>query len=438
VLRSFQISHDHSRNMPKKADFSVASVLPDDFVDRFAIVGGPQRCADRFREIMSLGVDRILVLTRVPTTDREEGNAARPPTRCSPGSPDTRQRKPAWTACDERSAAGVRSSSARDLAAISRTRRRGATRRKDPCMASGELAAHDGTTIALATWAAGLRREAIPPAAAHALVWHHLDSVGCAVGAIGAPPCIAVRALAAEGATQAAQAGVSVVGLANRVSAEIGAFANASMVRYLDYNDNYLRTGGGHTSDLIATLWALAELRGASGSDLLVGLHAGYETFAALADAVPLRDRGWDYPLFIGIAAAVGGAALLGLNIEQAANAISMAVTPAVPLGVTRAGQLSNWKGLASPFSAMTGLLAVRLAARGITGPPRAIDGVRGLWSLVTGEFSVGALGQPAGGLSAAERSAYKPSVSPRRDPKPRPRRCPERRCRRRSRSTGR
>jgi 5,10-methylenetetrahydromethanopterin reductase len=63
--------------MPKKADFSVASALPDDFVDRFAVVGDPQECADRFREVMNLGVDRILVLTRVPTTDREEGNAAR-------------------------------------------------------------------------------------------------------------------------------------------------------------------------------------------------------------------------------------------------------------------------------------------------------------------------------------------------------------------------
>jgi 5,10-methylenetetrahydromethanopterin reductase len=77
VLRSFEITRDHSRNMPKKADFSVASVLPDDFVDRFAIVGDPEQCAERFREIMSLGVDRILVLTRVPTTDRKEGNAAR-------------------------------------------------------------------------------------------------------------------------------------------------------------------------------------------------------------------------------------------------------------------------------------------------------------------------------------------------------------------------
>lgn len=276
-------------------------------------------------------------------------------------------------------------------------------------MASGALDAHDDTTMALAAWATGLRREAIPARPAHALIWHHLDSVGCAIGAIGAAPCVAARALAAEGATPG---GVSVVGLTERVSAEIGAFANASMVRYLDYNDSYLRTGGGHTSDIIPALWALAELRGASGSDLLVALQAGYETFAALADAVPLRDRGWDYPLFIGIAAAVGGAALLGLSVEETANAISMAVTPAVPLGVTRAGQLSNWKGLASPFSAMSGLLAVRLAARGITGPPRAIEGVRGLWSLVTGEFSLAALGRPADGLSAAERSAYKLSVA--------------------------
>jgi len=77
VLRSFEITRDHSRHMPKKADFSVASVLPDEFVDRFAIVGDPELCADRFREIMSLGVNRITVLTRVPTTDREETNTAR-------------------------------------------------------------------------------------------------------------------------------------------------------------------------------------------------------------------------------------------------------------------------------------------------------------------------------------------------------------------------
>jgi 2-methylcitrate dehydratase len=87
-------------------------------------------------------------------------------------------------------------------------------------------------------------------------------------------------------------------------------------------------------------------------------------------------------------------------------------VTPSIPLGVTRAGRLSNWKGLASPFATTTGLLAARLGAEGLTGPPQSIEGVRGLWALVTGEFSLDQLAVPADGLSAAERSAYKLAVA--------------------------
>jgi 5,10-methylenetetrahydromethanopterin reductase len=51
-------------------------VLPDEFVDRFAIVGTPEECAERFQEIIDLGVDRFLVLTRVPTTDLGETNSS--------------------------------------------------------------------------------------------------------------------------------------------------------------------------------------------------------------------------------------------------------------------------------------------------------------------------------------------------------------------------
>jgi 5,10-methylenetetrahydromethanopterin reductase len=76
ILKAFEITRDHGKNRPKKADFSVASVLPDEFVDRFAIVGTPDECAERFREIEDLGVDRFLVLTRVPTTDPEETNSS--------------------------------------------------------------------------------------------------------------------------------------------------------------------------------------------------------------------------------------------------------------------------------------------------------------------------------------------------------------------------
>jgi 2-methylcitrate dehydratase len=48
------------------------------------------------------------------------------------------------------------------------------------------------------------------------------------------------------------------------------------------------------------------------------------------------------------------------------------------------------------------------LALLGMTGPPRAIEGVRGLWDLATGPFSLDHLGQPVDGLTAVERSSYK------------------------------
>jgi 5,10-methylenetetrahydromethanopterin reductase len=77
ILRSFEVTRDHGRHMPKKPDFTAGSGLPDDYVDRFAVVGDPHECADRLREIASLGINRLVLLTRVPTTDPAEDNATR-------------------------------------------------------------------------------------------------------------------------------------------------------------------------------------------------------------------------------------------------------------------------------------------------------------------------------------------------------------------------
>jgi 5,10-methylenetetrahydromethanopterin reductase len=77
VLRAFEATRDHGLRAPKPADFTKAAVIDDDFLERFAIVGEPSECAERFQEIIELGVDRIVVLTRVPGTDPHEDNAAR-------------------------------------------------------------------------------------------------------------------------------------------------------------------------------------------------------------------------------------------------------------------------------------------------------------------------------------------------------------------------
>jgi 2-methylcitrate dehydratase len=263
----------------------------------------------------------------------------------------------------------------------------------------------DGISRWLAGYATGLEAASISAPVKDALAWHLIDSIGCALGGFHERPCAVARRLAASASGGAG--GSSVIGLGDRSTAEYAAFANATMVRYLDFNDNYLTNGGGHTSDAIPTLLALAEPRHSSGADLLAAMQVTYEVFAALADAVPMRDRGWDYPAFLGIAAAAGAARILELSSEQACSAISMAITPNLPLGVTRAGELSNWKGLAGPYAAMAATFAARLAAEGITGPPRPFEGVRGLMALATGPFTLERLGEPVDGLTAVERSSY-------------------------------
>ena len=263
----------------------------------------------------------------------------------------------------------------------------------------------DHTTTLIAGYATEVDPVQIPEAAWRAMRNRLVDAVGCALGAMDAPPCVAARSVASAAT---AQPGASVIGLAEPSTPELAAFANGCLVRYLDFNDTYHTEGGGHPSDMVGAVLAAAEIGGRSGRDVLAGLHVAYEVFAALADAVPMRDRGWDYGAFLAIATAAGAGRVLGLDAEQLANAVSLAVTPNMPLFVTRTGELSNWKGCASAYAAMAALFAARLAAAGVTGPPRPFEGKFGLWEQATGPFDLGGLGSPVNGLSAVERTSCK------------------------------
>jgi 2-methylcitrate dehydratase len=269
----------------------------------------------------------------------------------------------------------------------------------------GSPPSQDQTLAAIVEYALGVKRGDVAKGAADTLVRRHLDAVGTALGGMEGEPCRLARQLAE---TATGHPGTSVIGLAERSTPEYATFANAAMIRYLDLNDTYHTEGGGHPSDLIPALWSIAEARGSTGAEVITAMHVAYEVFAAVGDAVPLRDRGVDYGLNVAISTAAGAGNLAGLTPEQLANAISIAITPNVPLSVARSGELSHWKALASPYAAMAALFAVRLAESGVTGPPRPFDGVNGLFQRATGEFRVPSIGQPRDGMSAAERTHVK------------------------------
>ena len=119
----------------------------------------------------------------------------------------------------------------------------------------------------------------------------------------------------------------------------------------------------------------------------------GYEVYSAMADAVGLRDRGWDQGVIAVLGSAAGAAKLLNLNLQQTADALAIAVTANIPTRQTRAGELSMWKGAATAAAARAGVTAALLAAEGMTGPTAAFEGKDGIWERVTGQFELGAMG---------------------------------------------
>jgi 2-methylcitrate dehydratase len=206
-----------------------------------------------------------------------------------------------------------------------------------------------------------------------------IDTLGCAIAAFDAEPSRIARDL---GMRVSAPEGARILGTDHRTLPELATFANGVMARYLDGNDCF-PGGGGHPSDVIAPMLALADTFGSGGSATLTAVALGYDVHYALFHALRVFDRGFDHPFYTAVATAAAAAKLLALNEAQSINAISLAITPNLALGATRRGNLSTWKGCASANAARNGVFAALLARAGMTGPARPVEGSLGLGELV-------------------------------------------------------
>jgi 2-methylcitrate dehydratase len=213
-----------------------------------------------------------------------------------------------------------------------------------------------------------------------------LDALGCALGALGASP---VRAVRAELDEFGGRPLCALIG-GGRTAPDRAALYNGALVRYLDFNDSYFAPGETcHPSDNLAPVLAAAEYAGASGRELLTALGVAYQVQCRLSDEAPVRAKGFDHTTQGAYAAAAGVAKALRLGEAETANAVAIAGTALNALRVTRTGALSEWKGLAYPFTAFGALEATFLAARGISGPAEVFEGNKGFMDSIAGPFEI-------------------------------------------------
>jgi 2-methylcitrate dehydratase len=244
----------------------------------------------------------------------------------------------------------------------------------------------------LVSFAEALRFGDIDSRVLHSIKQRFIDAIGCALGAFDAEPVSIARKMVSR---VQSSPGATVIGTRAKTSIELAGFANTAMIRCLDLNDDYFGKDGPHPSDTIGAVLPVAESIGADGKSFIEGLVVSYETLCRLADAVGLRDLGWDYVTFTSVAAALGTGKVLGLSREQLRNAASLAVVSNCALGQTRLGELSMWKGLASANACRNGIFAAQLAKEGVTAPENSFEGKNGIEKQITGRLDLSSFGTP-------------------------------------------
>lgn len=245
----------------------------------------------------------------------------------------------------------------------------------------------DHTTAQLVDYAMSVNYSSLGTDTVRAAKIRFIDTLGCAIGAYHAPLSELARKLAYRYAGTPA---ATVLG-DRQSSAEMAAFANGVMLRFLDLSDSYRVKSGGHPSDVIAAILAVAEATQASGEALIAAIATAYEVYCAFCEAIDINSKGWDQPVYGILGATLACGQLMRLNREQMGHAVALALAPNMAMHHARRGELSHWKGCAAANGSRNAVFAALLARDGFTGPPAIFEGKKALWDIV-GRFEFPAL----------------------------------------------
>lgn len=199
--------------------------------------------------------------------------------------------------------------------------------------------------------------------------------LGCAIGASRHEAADAALAAVAmlEPAAQA-----SVLGRAERVDMASAALVNGITSHTFDFDDTHLKTIIHPAGPVASAVLALAEVRGASGRDVIDALVLGIDVACRIGNVMypDHYDRGWHITGSTGMLGAAAGCARL-LGLDEARTAMALGIAASQPIGLRE-----QFGTMTKPFhpgaAARAGLTSALLARHGFTASPRALEAPRG------------------------------------------------------------
>lgn len=246
-------------------------------------------------------------------------------------------------------------------------------------------------TAIMSRWASGVKFDDLSKEAVYQAKRFLLDAIGCALGGFQQPEVGIVLKVLND---VAAPGPATLVGSGNKLDVVHAAFANALMIRCMDYNDVYWKQDPCHPSDIFPAAMACAERSQSDGKELIVGLVLGHEFEQRLCEAAfpGIRERGWHHATLTAFASPIVAGRMLHLSGEQIQNAIGIAASARCTLGAVTAGTLTMMKNTVDPMAVESGVLAALLAEEGYSGPAHVIDGKEGMREVFGPEWKLNVL----------------------------------------------
>src|SRR5258705_12733617 len=230
-------------------------------------------------------------------------------------------------------------------------------------------------TKAVVEYVVSSRYEEIPGKAIAAAKCGMQDCIGVALAGAYEPG----GKIPAEWARKAVGTGVATVWGQNfKTSSHDAALVNGTAAHALDYDDVTWGLIGHPSVSLVPATFALGELTGATGRDVLHAYVVGFEVMAKLGRTTQPQhslEGGWHATGTIGaFGATAASCKLLGLNAEQTGHALGIAYS-------MTSGNVANFGTMCKPLhaglAARNGVEAAQWAKQGFTSLPHPFDGPR-------------------------------------------------------------
>lgn len=277
--------------------------------------------------------------------------------------------------------------------------------RRPPDPASGE-------SLAVARFIAETPFEALPEATVRMTQRSILDAIGVSMAAAGLEPaCRPFLDLAFDSGSGDAV----VMGTGRRCSTGMSALANGALAHSLDYEDAHEPSFTHPNAATVAAAVSVADAKGGvPGREFVSAVAVGCDLVCRLALAQgrvgELPTEGFYPPAIVGtFGAAAAAARLLGLDVPQTLDAISLALCVNSCSAEILFSPYSDIRAIRDGYCAQAGVQAALLAQRGVKGFAAPLEGKGGFFTMYSGGLYLpGVLTDGLGKRFAGEDISFK------------------------------